>query len=170
MHGLAVYAREGLPLAYDLSLNNSADYYLRFQLALLHSVCYFFFLCRYLLHLYVQLLILFHLFHLCIISLVFGELTFILRTGEPILMELIDMMNSVVNFLSQMTFFRWLTFLLASLTLTLTVLFFCIYFFPLTPVFVLQRLSFHSTILIMLLSQFPLTFCPTGNRMLCFMA
>ena len=69
-----------------------------------------------------QLLILFHLFHLCIISLVFGELTFILRTGEPILMELIDMMNYVVNFLSQMIFFRWLTFLLASLTLTRSLL------------------------------------------------
>ena len=44
IHGLAVYVSEGLPFARDLSLENSADSYLRFQLALLHSVSYFFFL------------------------------------------------------------------------------------------------------------------------------
>ena len=44
MHGLAVYVKEGLPFARDLSLENSADSYLCFQLALLHSVSYFFFL------------------------------------------------------------------------------------------------------------------------------
>ena len=44
MHGLAVYAKEGLPFARDLSLENSADSYLRFRLVLLHSVSYFFFL------------------------------------------------------------------------------------------------------------------------------
>ena len=43
MHGLAVYVKEGLPFARDLSLENSADSYLCFWLALLHSVCYFFF-------------------------------------------------------------------------------------------------------------------------------
>ena len=42
MHGLAVYVKEGLPFAWDLSLENSADSYLRFRLALLHSVSYFF--------------------------------------------------------------------------------------------------------------------------------
>ena len=42
MHGLAVYAKEGLPFARDLSL----DSYLCFRLALLHSVPYFFFLYR----------------------------------------------------------------------------------------------------------------------------
>ena len=46
MHGLAVYVKEGLPIARDLSLENSADSYLCFQLALLHSVSYFFFLYR----------------------------------------------------------------------------------------------------------------------------
>ena len=30
MHGLAVYVKEGLPLAWDLSLENSADSYLCF--------------------------------------------------------------------------------------------------------------------------------------------
>ena len=46
MHGLTVYVKKGLPFAWDLSLENSADSYLCFQLALLHSVSYFFFLYR----------------------------------------------------------------------------------------------------------------------------
>ena len=46
MHGLAAYVQEGLPFALDLSLENSADFYLCFRLALLHSVAYFFFLYR----------------------------------------------------------------------------------------------------------------------------
>ena len=46
MHGLAVFVKEGLPSARDLSLENSADSYLCFRLALLHSVSYFFFLYR----------------------------------------------------------------------------------------------------------------------------
>ena len=46
MHGLAVYVKEGLPFARDLSLKNSADSYLCFRLALLHSVSYLFFLYR----------------------------------------------------------------------------------------------------------------------------
>ena len=45
MHGLAVYMKEGVPFAWDLSLENSADSYLCFRLDLLHSVSYFFFLC-----------------------------------------------------------------------------------------------------------------------------
>ena len=44
MHGLTVYVKEGLPLAWDQSLEKSADSYLCFRLALLHSVSYFFFL------------------------------------------------------------------------------------------------------------------------------
>ena len=44
MHGLAVYVKEGLPFAQDLSLENSAFTYLCFWLALLNSVSYFFFL------------------------------------------------------------------------------------------------------------------------------
>ena len=46
MHGLAVYVKKGLPFARDLSLENSADSYLCFRPALLHSVSYFFFLYR----------------------------------------------------------------------------------------------------------------------------
>ena len=44
MHGLPVYVKEGLPFAQDLHLENSADSYLCFWLAFLHSVSYFFFL------------------------------------------------------------------------------------------------------------------------------
>ena len=46
MHGLAVYVKEGLPFAQDLSIENFADSYFCFRLALLHSVSYFFFLYR----------------------------------------------------------------------------------------------------------------------------
>ena len=44
MRGLTVYVKEGLPFAQGCSLENSADSYLCFQLALLHPVSYFFFL------------------------------------------------------------------------------------------------------------------------------
>ena len=37
VHGLAVYVKEGLPFAQELSLEKSADSYLCFRLALLHS-------------------------------------------------------------------------------------------------------------------------------------
>ena len=44
MHDLAVYVKEGLSFTQDLSLENSADFYLCFWLAVLYSVPYFFFL------------------------------------------------------------------------------------------------------------------------------
>ena len=44
MHGLAVYVKEGLPFAQELSLGSSADSYLCFRLALLYSVSYLFFM------------------------------------------------------------------------------------------------------------------------------
>ena len=58
-----------------------------------------------------------------------------------------------------MTLLRWLTFLLESQTVILIVLLFWVSFFlSLTQVFVLQWLSLHWELLIMLLSQVPLTF------------
>ena len=57
-----------------------------------------------------------------------------------------------------MTLLRWSTLLLLSLTVTLIVLHFWIYFFLLMLVFVLAWLSLHWEIMIMLLSQFLLTF------------
>ena len=78
------------------------------------------------------------------------------------------LVNSVLIFLSQTTLLKWLTFLLGSQTVILTVLLFWIYLFLLTLVFVLQWLSLHWEIQIMLLSQFPLTFHQIHNRMPCF--
>ena len=46
MNGLAVYIKEELPFACNLSLENSEDSYLCFRLDLLHSVSYFFPFCR----------------------------------------------------------------------------------------------------------------------------
>ena len=60
MHGLAVYVKEGLPFARDLSLENSADLYLGFRLALVYSVA-FFPPINHLLFLYAQFLFIFHL-------------------------------------------------------------------------------------------------------------
>ena len=40
MHGPAVYVKEGLSFARELSLENSSDYYLCFRLVLLHTVSY----------------------------------------------------------------------------------------------------------------------------------
>ena len=97
--------------------------------------------------------------------LIFLEtLTFIIRTGLPILVELIDLVNSVIIFLSQMTLLRWLTFLLGSQTVILIVLLYWISFFLLMLLFVPQWLSLHSEILIMFLSQFPLTFHHIHNK------
>ena len=83
---------------------------------------------------------------------------FIIRTDLPVLVELINLVNYVIIFLSQMTLFKWVTFLLRSQIVILTVLLFCISFFLLTLVFILQWLSLHQEILIMLMPQFPLTF------------
>ena len=59
---------------------------------------------------------------------------------------------------SQTTLLRWLTFILRSLTVAVTVLLFWIYLFLLVLVFILQWLSLHWEILIFFLCQFPLTF------------
>ena len=110
MHGLAVYVKEGLPFAWDLSLENSADSYLCFRLALLHSVSYFFFLYR---SLSSALCTVFdsissNIDEVLLINpsanvLSLKTLTSIIRTGLPILVELIDPVKSVIIFLSQTT-------------------------------------------------------------------
>ena len=94
-------------------------------------------------------------------------LTSIIRTDLPILVELIDLVNSIIIFLSQVTLLKRLTFLLGSQTVILTVLLFLIYFSLLMLVFVLQWLSLHWEILIILLSQFPLNFHYIHNGRLC---
>ena len=91
----------------------------------------------------------------------------IIRTGLPILVELIDPVNSVLQFfisndLTQMVNFTTRIPNCDSHSPTL------LYFFCLTLVFVLQWFSLHWEILIMLLSQFPLTFHNIHNGMPCF--
>ena len=44
MHGLPVYVKEGLPFAWDLTLENLQDSYLCFRQALFNPLSYFFFL------------------------------------------------------------------------------------------------------------------------------
>ena len=78
-------------------------------------------------------------------------------------MEEIDMAMSVIILPSQMTLLRWLTFLLTSLTGTLTVLLYWIFLFL---EFGLEWLSLHWKILIMLLAQLHFFFCETQKRML----
>ena len=75
----------------------------------------------------------------------------------------IDLVNSVV-ITDDLTHFKCLTFLLGSLIVTCTVMLFWIYLFLLSLVFVLRWLSLQLEILIMLLSQFPLTFHQTFHQ------
>ena len=65
-------------------------------------------------------------------------------------MKLIDLVNSVVTFLSQITLLRWLTLLLKSLTVNLS------------P----TLLNLFIWLLILLLSPFPLTFCQSQKGMI----
>ena len=103
MHGLAVYVKKGLPFAQDLSLENSADSYICFWLALLHSVSNFIFLYR------SPSSALSTIFDSIspnideVLSInpsvnvfVFGDLISIIRTGFPILVELINLVNCVI--------------------------------------------------------------------------
>ena len=62
-----------------------------------------------------------------------------------------------------MTLLRWLTFLPESQNVILIVLLFWIFFFLLMLVFVQQWFCLRWKILIMLLSQFPLTFCQNSQ-------
>ena len=181
IHGVAFYVKEGLPLARDLSLENSADSYWCFRLALLHSASYFFFLYRS------------PSSSLCtafdsissnidkVLSVnpstngfVFKDFDFhhkdrlIYSGGTDWPGDIIIIIITI--FLFQMTLLRWLTFLIGSQTVTVTVLLFWICLFLLTLVFLLQWLSLYWKILIMLSSQFPLTFHQIHNGMPRFIA
>ena len=176
-HSIAFYVKEGLPFAWEVSLENSPDSYLRVRLALFYSVSYFFFLYQSSSPSLCTILVSISSNIDEVLSInpsanlfVFGDLTSIIRTGLPILVELINLVNFVLIFLSQMALTRRLTFLLRFRTVILIVLLFWIYLFLLTLVFVLQLLSLHREILIMLLSQFPLTFPQVKNEMSRFIA
>ena len=104
--GLSVYVMEGFTFAQDLTLENSRDSYLCFWLDLLHLLSYFSFLCRSpcpsLCTVFdanssnIDEVISNHL----LMYLSLNTLTFI-WTGEPIKMELTDLVNSVTIFLFQ---------------------------------------------------------------------
>ena len=161
MHGLAVYVKEGLPFARDLSLENSADSYLCFPLALLQSVSYFFFLYRSPLSLCMVFdFVLCNIDEVLLINpstnvFVFGDFNihhedWLTYTGATDKSRELCYNFSISNDLTHMVDFP-----IRILTVILTVLLFWIYLFLLTLIFVLQWLSFHWEILIMLLSQFP---------------
>ena len=109
MHGLVVYVREGLPLALDLSLENSADSYLCFRLALLQSVSYFFFLYR---SPSSALCTVFDSISSNIDEVLSINPSAVFVFGDFNIHQLIDLVNSAIIFLSQMILLRWLTFLL----------------------------------------------------------
>ena len=178
MHGLTVYVKEGLSFAGNLSLESFADSSLCFWPALLHSVSYFFYL---------------YWSPPQSLCMVFDSISSNIDKALSInpSANLFDFRDLSIhhkdwlthsggtnrsgefwwiNFLSQTISLRWLTFLLRSQTEVLTVLLFWIYLFLLTLVFVLQWLSLHWEILIMLLSQFPLTFYQVHNEMSPFIA
>ena len=139
MHGLAVYVKKGLPFAWDLSLENSADSYLCFQLALLHSVSYFFSLYR------SPSSALCTFFYSIssnmdeVLSInpsanvfVFGDFNV---HQKDWLTYSVGTDRLCYNFSSQMNLLRWLVFLLGYQTVILIVSVFWIYFFVLTLVF-----------------------------------
>ena len=160
MHGLTVYVKKGLPFAQKLSLENSADSYLCFRLALLHSESYFFFL-----YLSPSL-------SACTISdsissnvdevlsvcqsahvLVFGDFNvhhkdWLTDSGGTDRSGELCYNFAVVLISNDLTVCFNLK---RSQTVILTVLLFWVYFFLLTLAFVIQWLSLHWEILIMLL-------------------
>ena len=100
-------------------------------LALLHSVPHFFFLYGSSSLCTVFGSILYNIHKVLSINPAANEtLTSIIRTGGTDRFDrLIDLVNSVIIYLSQITLLSWLTFLLGSQTVILTVLLFWISFF-----------------------------------------
>ena len=113
MHGLAVHVKKEFTFAQDLSLENSAESYLSFRLAFLHSVSSFFFLYR------SPSSLLCTVFYSISSNIdevhsinpygnvfALGTLTSIIRTGSLVLVELLDLVNSVIIFISQTNLLR----------------------------------------------------------------
>ena len=99
----------------------------------------------------------------------FETLIPIIRAVGTTLVELTGLVNSIIIFLSQTTLLKLSTFLLGSISVILTVLHFLIYLFCVTIIIVLQQMSLHWEILVILLTQFSSTFFET-QRMLLFIA
>ena len=145
MYVLAVYVKEGIPFAQDLSLENTKDSYLCFRLALLHSVSYFFFLYQ------SPSLLLCTVFYSVLPNIdeilsinpsanvfVFGDFNVHHKDWLTYSGGTDRLVNSVIIFLSQTILLWQLTFLLQSLAVTFTVLLFWFSFFLLTLAFLLM--------------------------------
>ena len=159
IHGLAVYMKEGLPFAWDLPLENSADSDLCFRLALFLSVFYFFFLYQSLL---VSLCTVFDFISSNIDFLSinpYANIDWLNYSGGTDRSVELRHNFSVSNNLTQMVIFS--TGIPDSDSHSPALL----DLFLLTLVFVLQWLSLHCEILIMFLSELPLTFHHIHNRM-----
>ena len=172
---LPLIQEEGLPLARDLSLENCAGSYTCFWLALLHSLSYFFFLY------WSSSLFLCMVFDSIsskideVLSInpsavfVFGDFNvhhkyWLTYSGGT------DRSGEVCYNFSISNDFTQMVNLLGYRNVIVTVLLFWIYFFLLMLGFVLQWLSLHCEILIMLLPQFLLTFHQICNGVTCFIA
>ena len=173
MHGLAVYVKEGLSFAQDLSLENSADFYLCFRQALLTVLLFFLYQspsssCM------IFGSISSNIDEVLSINpsanvFVFGDfnvhhkdwLTYAGGTDRPgelcYNFSISNDLTQIVNFPSRIPDCDSHSPALLNL-------------FLLTLVFVLQWLSLHWEILIILLSQFPLTFHQIHNGMPPFIA
>ena len=173
---LANYLKKGLPFLWGLLLKHFEDSYSWLQLVALHSLSYLFFHTHHCSLDCAHLLMLFHLTEIrfsqsthLLMCLSLETLTCIITTR--ILVELIDLVSSIIIFLSQTTILRWF-----NVGQTDSWLWFSqshssrFIFFLLTLVFVFQWISFHWGILIMLLSQFPMTFLPTQSGVVFFIA
>ena len=105
MHVLAVYVKEGLSFAPDLSLEKSAILSYVFDWLYFTQFLTSFSSIDHLLCCYAQVLILFRVTQMrfsrsiyLLMHLPLGTLTSIVRTGLPILVELIDQVNYVIIF------------------------------------------------------------------------
>ena len=139
MHGLAVYVKEGLTFARDLSLENFEDSQVLMFLTVFTSLSVL---------LLFPLSVTFFAFEHGLFSIsynidevlwcsinpsanvfVFGDFHVYHKDWLTCLVELTDLVNSIIIFLSDMIVLRWLTFLIRSQTDSLIVLLFWIYFF-----------------------------------------
>ena len=114
MHVLVVYVKEGLPFAQGTSPETLKIFTYVFDLLyVIHSLSYFFFLY---LSLSLSLSMVFDSISFNIDEILYinpyenvfvsGDLTFIIRTGLTILVELMNLVSFFIIFLSQMTLLR----------------------------------------------------------------
>ena len=155
MHGLTVYVKEGLFFARDISLENSADSYLQYLTSFFLNWSPSLSLCM------VFDSISSNVDEVLLINpsanlFVFGDFNVHQKTGLSILVEQIDLVNSVIIFPFQMTLLRRLTFLLRFQTVILSHA--LMDFFPLMLVFVLQWLAHFIALLMTILMLIGMVF------------